>query len=123
MKDFELPEIPGHILMVDPGGMREYARTAIAAYAKMEAEAWAELTRLRAERGPADGQYATWKEAAAAERQQRVRLQQILNVTQMEFDHWLDVHGFDTQKGADGDYVNIDSAMAYEAYLLGRSSK
>lgn len=44
--------------------------------AAMDADAWAELHILRAERGPADGSYATWKEAAVAERLRRVKAEQ-----------------------------------------------
>ena len=40
----------------------------------MGADTWAELHRLRAERGPSDGSYPTWKDAAVAERSARVKL-------------------------------------------------
>lgn len=45
---------------------------------QMDVEAWAELHQLRAERGPGDGSYATWKDAAVAERIRRVRAEKAL---------------------------------------------
>jgi len=52
-----------------------------AAATPMDAEAWAELHTLRAERGPADGGYATWKDAAVAERKRRVELERTVAAT------------------------------------------
>lgn len=44
----------------------------------MDAEHWAELHRLRAERGPDDGKHETWKAAAISERVMRVAAEKAL---------------------------------------------